>query len=174
MSLEKLAQLLKERNKISTEIAHLIGRPALSGHIGEYIASQIFDIELNESATHKGTDGTFRTGPLQGKTVNVKLYGKKEGILDINTHPADYYLVLTGPNTPPTNSREADRPTTINQAFLFNTQKLRQTLEQRKIHIGIATSVTKNEWHNAMIHPDANNPEYKLSKEQATQLELFT
>ena len=44
MSLERLAELLRERNRVSTEIAALIGRPALNSHVGEYIASQVFDI----------------------------------------------------------------------------------------------------------------------------------
>ncbi len=79
MSLVWLAELLRERNRISSKIATLIGRPALSSHLGEYIASKIFDIELYESATHKGADGQFGSGPLRGKTVNVKLYGKKQG-----------------------------------------------------------------------------------------------
>jgi hypothetical protein len=46
VSLERLAELLRERNRISTEIAALIGRLALNSHVGEYIASQVFDIEL--------------------------------------------------------------------------------------------------------------------------------
>jgi hypothetical protein len=54
---EKLAQLIHERNRISEEIARIIGRPALSGHIGEYIASKIFNIRLEESAISKGIDG---------------------------------------------------------------------------------------------------------------------
>jgi hypothetical protein len=103
--MEKLAELLRERNRVSSEIANLIGRPALSGHLGEYIASKIFDIQLNASATHKGADGIFRSGSLRGKTVNVKLYGKKEGILDIDHVPADYKESLprrhrTGEGTP--------------------------------------------------------------------------
>ena len=46
MNLERLAELLRERNRVSTKIAALIGRPALNSHVGEYIASQVFDIEL--------------------------------------------------------------------------------------------------------------------------------
>jgi hypothetical protein len=50
VSLERLAELLRERNRVSTEIAALIGRPALNSHVGEYIASQVFDIELYDKA----------------------------------------------------------------------------------------------------------------------------
>jgi len=173
MSLERLAELLRERNRISSEIATLLGRPALSSHIGEYIASKIFDVELYESATHKGADGQFRSGPLRGKTVNVKLYGKKEGILDVNHAPADYYLVLTGPDSPPTSSRGGDRPLTIEQAFIFNMKKLLTELKGRGVKIGIATSIKKGEWEKTMIYPYPTNTEYTMSPEQKKQLELF-
>jgi hypothetical protein len=173
MSLERLSELLRERNRISSEIATLIGRPALSSHIGEYIASKIFDIELYESATHKGADGQFRSGPLRGKTVNVKLYGKKEGLLDINHAPADYYLVLTGPDSPLTSSHGGDRPLVIEQAFIFNMSRLLTELRGRGVKIGIATSMTKGSWEAAMIYPRPRNTEYTLSPEQAKLIELF-
>lgn len=104
--LEELASLLDERNKINQKIASIIDRPALPGHIGEYIASKIFDINLMESASYKGIDGFFTEGPLKGKSVNIKIYTKQERMLDISTdNPADYYLVLTGPRSLPTTSR---------------------------------------------------------------------
>ena len=173
MSLERLAELLRERNRVSTEIAALIGRPALNSHIGEYIASQVFDIELYESATAKGADGCFRSGPLQGKTVNVKLYGKKEGILDISQAPAEYYLVLTGPDSQPTSSRGADRPLIIEQVFIFNLSSLLQELRSKGVMIGVATSVRKTTWEKAMIYPHPTNAEYQLSHEQKKLIELF-
>ncbi|MDP2958095.1 MAG: hypothetical protein Q8N53_16835, partial [Longimicrobiales bacterium] len=82
-SLQTLASLLHERNALDARIAQLIGRPASPGHIGEFIAAAVFDIDLFESATHKAADGVFRRGALQGRTVNIKIYGKQEGILDI-------------------------------------------------------------------------------------------
>jgi hypothetical protein len=173
VSLERLAELLRERNRISSEIASLIGRPALSSHLGEYIASKIFDIELYESATHKGADGQFRSGPLKGKTVNVKLYGKKEGFLDINHTPADYYLVLTGSNSPPVSSRGGDRPLLIQQAFIFNMGMLLTELRGSGVKIGIATSITKSSWEAAMIYPRQRNTEYTMSNEQSKLIELF-
>lgn len=88
--LEKLADLISERNRISKTISKLIGRPALPRHIGEYIASKIFNIELEEFATSKGIDGRFTEGPLKGKTVNIKLYGKREGLLDISLARAKF------------------------------------------------------------------------------------
>ena len=44
-----------------------------AGHLGEWIAAQVFDIELERSAY---IGGQFRTGPLQGQTVNMKWYLK--------------------------------------------------------------------------------------------------
>lgn len=44
-SLERLAELVHQRSAIESEIAHILGRPATHGHLGEYVASQIFGIE---------------------------------------------------------------------------------------------------------------------------------
>jgi hypothetical protein len=78
-----LADLIKAKNSVDNIIANLIGRPAQIGHVGEYIAAKIFDIELNRSASQKDIDGYFRSGPLAARSVNVKWYGKREGILDL-------------------------------------------------------------------------------------------
>lgn len=43
MSLEELYGLIRERNRVSGEIARIIGRPALSSHIGEYAVSRARD-----------------------------------------------------------------------------------------------------------------------------------
>jgi hypothetical protein len=89
--LARLAQLLKQRNLVDKEIAAIIGRPALSGHIGEFLAARIFDIDLEHSASTKGLDGRFSKGPLTGKSVDVKYVGKQEGLLDLSpTFPVDY------------------------------------------------------------------------------------
>ena len=52
--LQRLASLIKERNAVENEIAGIIDQPAHSGHVGEFVASRIFDIELPESAVNKG------------------------------------------------------------------------------------------------------------------------
>jgi hypothetical protein len=70
--LTQLADLIKKRNSLERQITALIGRPAQIGHIGEYIASRIFRIVLEESASHKSMDGRFSDGPLKGGTVNIK------------------------------------------------------------------------------------------------------
>ena len=98
-SLQQLAQLVRRRNDVANEIAKAIGRPALLGHVGEYIASKIFDIRLQASASAKGIDGYFVAGSLEGKSVNIKWYGLQEHMLDlVLDEPPDYYLVMTGPN----------------------------------------------------------------------------
>jgi hypothetical protein len=58
--------------------------PMTLGHLGEWIASQVFDIELEPAATVPAIDGRFRSGPLQGSTVNVNWYLKREGLLDMS------------------------------------------------------------------------------------------
>ena len=173
--LEKLADLISERNRISKTISELIGRPALPRHIGEYIASKIFHIELEESATSKGIDGRFTEGPLKGKTVNIKLYGKREGFLDISLgNIADYYLVLTGPKSEPTSSRETSRPLVISNAYLFNMGELLKELRQRKVKIGIATSVASRYWQGAEIYPSNTNRTISITEWQTDQLGLFS
>ena len=96
--LERLAALLERRNDIDEDIADLIGRPALRGPVGEWIAQESFRVKLEENAARKGIDGRFEDGALADKTVNVKWYGKHESRLDINADAVpDYYLVMTGP-----------------------------------------------------------------------------
>jgi len=174
LSLERLASLVHERNRVSEEIAAIIGRPALNGHIGEYLASRIFGIQLEFSATAKGIDGYFTEGSLKGKSVNVKLYGKKENILDISTDKvADYYLVLTGAEGDLSSSRGKTRPLVISQVYLFNMAKLMPKLRERGVRVGIATSVRKGDWEEAMVYPVQRSRELVLSEEQLRMIRLF-
>lgn len=172
--LTRLAELIRERNKTSAEIAALIGRPAIFGHVGEYLASSIFDIQLNESASSKGIDGHFRSAPLAGKSVNVKWYGKQESILDITPRwLPDFYLVLTGPKSPAASSRGTTRPWLIEHVYLFDAKKLVSVLSDRKLRIGIATSVRQFHWEEAEIYPHQTNQEYILSEDQKKMLRQF-
>ena len=59
-ALSRVAALLHERNAIDVELARLIHRPMTSGHLGEWIAAQVFGIELEASAVAAGIDGSFR------------------------------------------------------------------------------------------------------------------
>jgi hypothetical protein len=125
-SLARAAALLRERNAIDAELALFMRRPMTSGHLGEWIAAHVFDIELEASAVAAGIDVRFRSGPLQGRTVNIKWYLKREGVLDTTESTAlDYYLVLTGPRSPAVSSRGASRPWCIEAVYLFEARQVR-------------------------------------------------
>ena len=169
-----LAGLIKQRNATEIEIAAIIGRPASIGHLGEYIASKIFNITLARSATEKAIDGHFTDGPLAGRSVNIKWYAKHENMLDIA--PAalpDYYLVLSGPKAAVASSRGAVRPWLIEQVYLFDAPQLVQALLPGGTLIGIATSVRQAFWTSAEIYPQPNNPLLTLSDEHRAALALF-
>ena len=130
--LRRLSSLLKERNAVDAEIAGVIGRPAHPGHVGEFVAAQIFDIDLLESASQKGLDGHFVEGPLRGRSVNVKYTAKRDGLLNMTPdNPPDFYLVLTGPKGPPASSRGKTRPWVIDSVFLFRGPDLVRRLKER-------------------------------------------
>ena len=172
-NINRLAELIKSKNSIDNMIATHIGRPALPGHIGEYIAAHIFDIELCATANQRAIDGSFRSGALAGKTVNIKYYGKKENLLDITPDALpDFYLVLTGPKGQAVSSRGQTRPFLISFVFLFSTTELISLLKARGIKIGIATSVKKSVWDEAEIYPK-HNAEFLLSEEMRKSLFLF-
>lgn len=172
--LHRLASLFKLRNDIDNQIASLIDRPASIGHLGEYIASAIFDIDLATSAVNKGHDGVFRTGPLAGQTVNIKMYGKLENLLDINpAAPADTYLVLAGPRATSGTSRGGTRPLVIESVHLFKSSDLIPFLRARGVKIGVATSVPKALWAEAEIFPSMTSSTMALNQEQRDQLALF-
>ena len=59
--LQRLARLIDVRNQNEREITALIGRPAAIGHIGEHIASRVFNIKLEESAVTKAVMGVSAT-----------------------------------------------------------------------------------------------------------------
>jgi len=73
-SLKDLADLIHQRNEIEMRIGDILGRPVHPGHFGEYVASRIFNIQLHTNASHKRSDGLFTSGPLLGKSVNIKFY----------------------------------------------------------------------------------------------------
>jgi hypothetical protein len=45
------------KNAVDSAIAAIVGRPSLMGHVGEYIASQVFDIAMEASASASWIDG---------------------------------------------------------------------------------------------------------------------
>ena len=172
--LKKLSGLIHERNLLEREITKLIGRPAQIGHLGEYIASKVFDIDLHESASNKGFDGGFSTGPLAGCTANIKWYAMREGILDITPDALpDYYLVLTGPQAKSSTSSGGRRPWLIKNVYLFDAQVLVSKLSQCGVKIGIATSVRSELWQSAEIYPTPVNHALRLTDKQKELLGFF-
>lgn len=173
--LKQLASLVARRNAIDNKIAALIDRPAITGHVGEWIAQEIFHVKLEESASQKDFDGRFADPPLAGKTVNVKWYGKREGVLDIN--PAggpDYYLVMSGPKAVATNSRGQTRPWVITEVFLFDAQALVTRLRRESRRVGVASYVRQQEWEAARIYPAApRDSPMKPTAVQRKGLQLF-
>lgn len=169
--LARLAELLRRRNEIDAELAAVIGRPALSGHIGELIAGEVFDIELHVSATHKGSDGVFRSGPLAGRSVNVKLYGCQESILDMKpADPPDLYLVLTGEKRTAASSRATHRPVVLRHAYIF----AHANLVSAGVRPGVAASVRQQLWTEAEVWPERGAAALvDLSPDQVALLELF-
>jgi hypothetical protein len=177
VELAEVAALLRERNALDARLGRLLNRPVNTGHIGEWIAARIFDIELETSANAAGYDGHFTTGDVAGRSVNVKAYGKHEGMIAINPNaPLDYYLVFTGPK--PTrealiSTRGTLRPFCIDRVFLFDAARLHSELESRGVKIGVATSVRAAQWEAAEIYPRATNPLLVVSDGQRTALSMF-
>ena len=172
-NLTRLSELLKERNNISRTISeHTCGLPVHTGRLGEFIASRIFDIELNADPKEAGHDGKFRSPQLlEGKTVNIKWYTARETILSLKTgnDKPKYYLVMTGPEK---RSMEISRPLVIHSVFLFDRKRLEHdlTVPIRRN----ATSVKKALWLEAEIYPKHTNHILDLSPEQKCELRKFS
>ncbi len=172
--LQRIADLLEKRNRLDSEIATRIERPMTSGHLGEWIAAEIFDIKLEASASAAARDGHFRSGPLQGRSVNVKWYLQREGILDL-TAPLmpDEYLVMTGPASAATTSHRGTRPWRIDSVYLFDAIGLRDDLLARGRKVGTASSIRAASWAQAEIYPEPVNPRLVLREDQVKALKLF-
>jgi hypothetical protein len=146
-ALQEPAILLRQRNDIDERIARLTDRPMTAGHLGEYIAAKIFDIQLEDSASAPGIDGRIRSGPLAGRTVNVKWYLKQEGVWDVSLSNApDYYLVFTGPRSATMSSKGGTRPWRIDAVYLFDSKHLLADLTSRGVKIGVAKGVRNALW----------------------------
>lgn len=172
--LERLASLIRQRNHVEAEIAAAIGRPAHPGRIGEFAAAAIFDIELVESAAHKGVDGHFTRGPLAGRSVNIKKYSLDQGLLDIRMDALpNFFLVLTGARAPAASSRGTTQPWTIESVYLLEAASLVAQLRERGVNIREATSVIRHVWDQAEIYPSPNNGALRLTPEQISMIELF-
>ena len=127
------------------------------------------------SASKKGVDGWCLDGPLRGRAVNIKIYGKREGLLNITLRNlADYYLVMTGSQSQPVTSKGTVRPIVISNVYLFNMKKLLGELKKRGVKIGVATSVAKKYWDEAEIYKSQTNKELILTVDQRRCWEYFS
>lgn len=169
-----LAGLVEQRNEIAGKITTIIARPAQIGHIGEYIASRIFDIQLQESAVTRAIDGYFSSGQLANCSVNVKWYGKQESLLAMSPGlQPDYYLVMTGPHANAGKSRGEIRPWVIDFVYLFKADALVKILQERGTKLNEATSIPRRYWNEAEIYPSQNNFDLILTATQKELLALF-
>lgn len=172
--LRALSELVARRNAVSTEIAAILDRPAQLGHLGEFVASKLFDIQLEAPANNRGFDGRFSKGLLAGKTVDVKTYAKREGIIDLRVQDLpDYYLVLSGPRAPAASSRGKDRPWVIDGIHLFEARPLVNALLSRGVKVGVASSVSVEYWTKAELYPASTSELLPLSAEQRAWIERF-
>ena len=176
-----LAALLTARNVLDCEMTKIIGRPMDKGPFGEFVASQIFDLDLNLNAAKKGYDGYFTVGdykgePLKGRKVEIKYYTKCDRSLDLKTgveKPA-FYLVMTGPPKRDNEDKDTPAPWVIESVFLFETEALEQVVVPKKDPVGIK----KERWVEAQIYP-AHNGDFTnegqefVNEERRAALALF-
>lgn len=164
-----LSNLIRERNRIEKEVFKITNQSFEIGKIGEFIASEIFNIELNQSFNQAGNDGYFKSGNLKGKRVNIKFYSKFDGKLDMGIeYSPDYYLVLAG-----SSKKEKISPWNIESIYLFNSIELRNELTG-KVKIGTATSVKKVHWEKAMVYPDGKSTELVVDEKIREKIKLFS
>jgi hypothetical protein len=172
--LARLAKLVIDLNDANGRIAELIQRPAERGHLGEYIASKIFNIELNQSASHPGFDGIFQSGQLTGKSVDIKFYGKQDRTHNIGLqYLPDYYLIMTGEIAHAAGSRSKKNALVIKHVYLFEAKSLVTHLQAQGVTVGVATSIRKTEWDAAEIYPTQTNLDLLVTEDQRHFLKLF-
>jgi hypothetical protein len=172
-SVKQFASLVAERNAIDSKIGELIGRPALVGHLGEWIAQQIFGVAIDPLANRQAIDGTFTWGPPEvvDRTVNVKWYAKRSNILDMSPRgEVDYYLVLCGPREAARSSVGMLRPLTVDAVYLFDAHVLRADIIQNGRRPGTATSLRGHLWEEAEIYP-AESGRFPIDAERRALLQ---
>jgi hypothetical protein len=149
-STNELADLLRHRDELDHQIGHIVGHCARPGDVGRIIAAHVFDIRLAESATVPGHHGWFRSGPLGGRTVNIKTYGDARAGIDIGLHPCDTILVLSGPRR---QTSVQHRGWGVSAAYLFETDRLLATLRNRGVKLGVATCLRKADLDAVQVFP---------------------
>jgi hypothetical protein len=169
-SVTAVARLLRERNEIDGEITRIINRPAVAGHLGEWLASQLFDIDLEPPDSAEAFDGRFASGPLATRTVNIEWISKRdEDLVLTSSRPVDFHLVFTGPKALALTIRGIARPVKINGCYLFEARGR----EARQATRGAASSLLAEQWDAAEIFPGGNNPLLAIGPEARGLLALF-
>jgi len=161
-SVAAVARLVRARNEIDGEISRIINRPVLTGRLGDWLASQLFDIDFEPSASD-GFHGRFASGSLAARTVDTRWLGARDGNLDLRS-PAglDFCLVFTGPQALALTSRGVVRPLRIDACHLFDARRP-----------DARPGVLASEWEAAEVFPRANNPLLEVEPEARALLGLF-
>src|SRR5688572_20159606 len=124
-SVAAVARLVRERNQIDGEISRIINRPVLNGHLGEWLASLLFDIDLEPAPSSEAYDGRFASGALAARTVGIKWLGTRAGNLDLGSADGpDFCLVFTGHQALALTTKGIARPLQIDACHLFDTRRL--------------------------------------------------
>jgi hypothetical protein len=173
-NLSHLAELLRAKNTVESNIANLLGTTVNLNTVGEYIAANVFGVRLIPSAQHSEFAGIFSHTPLTGKTVDVQWYLRRESSMHVHSDPPpDYYLILAGPKQESNTSRALVNPWIITSVYLFDGHTLLNVLRERKVQTGSRTSVRSQLWEQAEIFPTQRNPLLLLAPEQRQLLQLF-
>jgi len=172
--LPRLAELLRARNTVESNIAKLLECEVTLSNVGEHIAACIFGIRLIPTTSQTGFVGIFTTPTLKGKTVDVRWYPRRGGYLNIHTDPApDYTLVLAGPEIEQNEARALVNPWVITSVHLFHMQELLSALRSRGIRVSPRVSINTHLWEQTEIFPRQHNPGLILADEQRQLLKLF-
>jgi hypothetical protein len=173
-----LADLIRIRNFVNASVGRSIRGPAETGRIAEFVASEIFDIELEEKFVTKAIDGKFRSPlNLKGATVNIKYRSSSSLRLNLinsddpSDHP-DFYLALRGPFVAKSPNSEKVLPFVINSVYLFSATSLIERMKAEG-YMTFGPSVKKAYWDESMIYPKQVNPALVLSDEQRATLAHF-
>jgi hypothetical protein len=65
------------------------------------------------------------------------------------------------------------RPAEIDAVYLFNAADLLAKLRNRKVKVGVATSISNSLWDAAEIFPATRNPQLPVTAAQKSLLRLF-
>ena len=177
--LNHLADLIRIRNFINASVGRIIQGPAETGRIAEFVASQIFDIELADTFVNKSVDGWFRSpAQLKETSVNVKYRSTLSRRLnlidssDLSNHP-EFYLAFRGPFIAKGPAADKVLPFLIESVYLFAAEQLISAMTAEGYR-SFGPSVRKKFWDAAMIYPEQVNQTLILTDQQRAALALFS